>query len=82
MATDCAAAACTEAEIADYDINQWEQLLTTSLPAGNGLIDVNGTLVTVTVRWDEYHNGGTACHTGAGEPDPATELVCVTESFR
>jgi len=78
--TNCETSACVAAAIAAFDIAQWEINLASALPSGNGSIAVAAGLVTVTVRWDEFHNGGTSC--AVGEPDPATDLICITESFR
>ena len=72
---DCAALACTSAQLATYDIAQWQQRVTGnnggdtrepgSLPSGQGTVARIGTTsdFNITVRWDDNLSGseGSAC---------------------
>jgi type IV pilus assembly protein PilV len=64
---DCAAAACTMAQLATYDMGTWWQQVTAVLPSGSGQVTRNaGTNIFVlTVRWDDDRSGstGTNCPT-------------------
>ncbi len=66
--TECQSGACTTAELAAYDINEWKCSLgnwdaintcstTLSisglLPGGDGAVTRNGTIHTVSVRWND-----------------------------
>lgn len=84
---DCVAATCTEAEMAAYDINDWQRQLQgyvtaggvavpAMLPSGQGEVSlVGGTTYEVVIRWDDDRSGST----GTNCP-PATEadLDCYT----
>ena len=39
--------------VVEQDIDAWRNSLICALPTGNGSIDVNGGVVTITVRWNE-----------------------------
>lgn len=51
-ATDCEAAECTPEEMADFDRAGWLAELA-DLPSGDGEIEVDGDVVTVTLQWDD-----------------------------
>ncbi len=44
---------CVPDEMTDYDVSLWLTEVITSLPAGDAAITMNGSLVTVTVQWDD-----------------------------
>lgn len=62
---DCAANACTPAQLADYDMGTWWAQLTAVLPAGSAEVTRNAGTNTfvLTVRWDDDRSGsaGTNC---------------------
>ena len=78
---DCAATACTAAELAAYDINQWQTKITSgasapgSLPGGRGAVlrslkpgtpdDFN-----ILVQWDDDLSGSTSRTCDPNNPDP------------
>lgn len=54
--TDCLAEACTSAQLAAYDMNEWQTTIQTGLPGGTGAItQVTGSsdLYTIVVDWSE-----------------------------
>lgn len=76
-ASDCVSSVCSPAELAEFDLNQWEAALNATLPVASGSIEEvapsDGTRTNnflVTIRWDDDHNGsrGTNC-------DPATKTA-------
>jgi len=73
---DCAANACTMADLATYDIGTWWQQVTAVLPSGSGQVTrlpgPTDTFV-LTVRWDDDRSGstGTNCPTQS-----TTDLQC------
>jgi type IV pilus assembly protein PilV len=72
---DCTAQPCTSAQLANYDLDQWQHLLTASLPSASSAIARTTTAGTggatthnflVTIRWDDDRSGSTGT-----ECDPA-----------
>lgn len=47
---------CSPADMAQTDLAQWNALVTT-LPNGQGSIAVAGGVYTITITWDENHDG-------------------------
>lgn len=43
----------SDSTVPEQDVSNWLNELALRLPAGSGAIDVNGSLVTVTVQWDD-----------------------------
>ena len=77
--TECTAN-CNQGAVLEMDKGQWAQAIRTQLPAGRGMVDVNGNGVhMVTVMWDDQRTGatGTDC-SGNAEND----LTCVRLEFR
>ncbi|MCP4334137.1 MAG: type IV pilus modification protein PilV [Gammaproteobacteria bacterium] len=64
---DCAAGACSLADLATYDMGTWWQQVTAVLPSGSGQVTRNAGTNTfvLTVRWDDDRSGsaGTNCPT-------------------
>ena len=62
---DCAANDCTTAELANYDMGSWWQVLTNVLPVASGEVTriIGTNTFIVTVRWDSDRSGsaGVAC---------------------
>ncbi len=62
---NCAANACTTAELATYDLGSWWQVMTGVLPVASGQVTriIGTSTFVITVRWDEDRSGsaGTAC---------------------
>jgi type IV pilus assembly protein PilV len=50
---NCASAACTPVELAEYDIRTWNQANAKILSAGKGAISSDAGLYTITVSWSE-----------------------------
>ena len=59
-AVDCMNQNCATDEMADYDLSQWLGEVTTSLPTGDAEVTLNGTLLTVTVQWNESRSAAGA----------------------
>jgi type IV pilus assembly protein PilV len=73
---DCAADACSMAQLATYDMGTWWQQLTTVLPSGRGqvtrIVGPTNTFL-LTVRWDDDRSGST----GVNCPTQSTnDLEC------
>ncbi|WP_166166395.1 type IV pilus modification protein PilV [Pseudomaricurvus alcaniphilus] len=51
--TDCAAANCSDAQIAKWDVVQWRAAVADALPQGEGEIQVVGNQVTILVQFDQ-----------------------------
>src|SRR3569833_4040642 len=59
---------CSTAQMAQYDMYEWQTQLTARLPSGNGSVAGNGagTSFTVTVRWGDGRGGAGAAAGGGG----------------
>ncbi|GAB4223804.1 MAG: hypothetical protein Tsb005_19840 [Gammaproteobacteria bacterium] len=68
---------CTPADIAQRDLHEWNTTNALLLPAGQGTVSVNGTVFTITVRWDNDRTGatGTGC-----SGNSSVDLSCVRMS--
>lgn len=55
MSIDCSIASCTPAQLAGYDVTQWQAAIATALPSGAGTIvqtaTGNPSSYTVTINW-------------------------------
>jgi type IV pilus assembly protein PilV len=51
------ATGCTAAQMAQTDLFQWNATLTDILPSGSGTIAVAGNVFTITITWDDDHDG-------------------------
>lgn len=51
--TDCAAAVCTAAQIAAYDLTKWRNALQNAIGSEEGGIQQSGLLYTIEIRWKE-----------------------------
>ncbi|MCZ6829969.1 MAG: type IV pilus modification protein PilV [Gammaproteobacteria bacterium] len=84
--SDCVAGTCTTAELADFDINDWQQhivgytlpdttVIPGLLPSGSGTVAQIGASRSylITLRWDDDHSGSveTTC-----PPVDADDLDC------
>lgn len=74
-----AANTCTVAQVAQYDLNQWKQLLASStngIPCGDGSVSVttsNGySLATVTVQWDDSRAQNDTLSAGHSSSSPGS----------
>jgi type IV pilus assembly protein PilV len=73
IANDCTSASCTQAQMAAYDVWQWQTELKNNLPNGLGSVAVTGggsdgktAIVTVTVQWsDQPASSATAATTNS-----------------
>lgn len=48
---------CTTANMAQNDLYQWNTAIGSTLPGGTGTITVNGNVFTITINWDDNHDG-------------------------
>jgi type IV pilus assembly protein PilV len=64
----CAGAGCSSSQMAQYDMYDWQQELSTQLPTGNGKVvgAGSGSIFTVTVMWDDDRNGSANLVCGNG----------------
>jgi hypothetical protein len=72
---NCAANACTTAELATYDLGSWWQVMTGVLPVASGEVTriIGTNTFVVTVRWDGDRSGSE----GKGCPvQSADDLDC------
>lgn len=72
---DCSVG-CTSRQLANMDLYDWGQVISTNLPSGTGLIERNGDTVTFTVSWKEQHTGEDR-GTGDGGLDDSTFVLVV-----
>lgn len=80
--TNCDTNACTPAQMAAFDVYQWNTDNKNALPSGQGRVTVqnaNPRVLTVTVMWDDQRTGvtGTNC-----SGNPKVDLTCFSTSFR
>lgn len=59
-APNCMSQACSPTQLRDFDLQLWRGELAATLPLGTGAIDMNGGLVTVTIRWQDSRNPAAA----------------------
>lgn len=71
----CITAGCTPAQMATTDLFEWNTALAQQLPSGQGTIVGDGSIFTITVRWDQARTGvnGLGC-----DPADADDLQCLT----
>ena len=64
----CSSSTCSSLQMAQYDMYDWQQELSTQLPTGNGTVAGagSGSVFTVTVMWDDDRNGSASLVCGAG----------------
>lgn len=48
---------CTQAEMAENDLFEWNRDLTSILPGGLGTLTANSNIYTITITWDDDHDG-------------------------
>ena len=51
------AGSCSSTELAEHDLFQWQQNLTSILPAGIGTISITGKISKVLINWDDNRDG-------------------------
>jgi type IV pilus assembly protein PilV len=73
----CKAGNCSPTQMRDHDSANWYTSLQNMLPAGTGTVTGDGTLFTITVRWDERTGAtGTGCN-----PTNPSDLPCFITTF-
>ncbi len=73
----CRTANCTPNQIRDHDTANWYASVQNLLPAGTGSVTGNGTVFTITVRWDDRDGAaGTGCN-----PALTTDMPCFITTF-
>lgn len=50
-------AGCSAADMAENDLYEWNNLITSTLPEGAGSISYTSGIFTVSISWDEDHDG-------------------------
>lgn len=53
----CTAGGCSAAQMAENDLFEWNETMTNTLPGGIGTITLAGTVVTITINWDDNRDG-------------------------
>lgn len=71
---DCSTA-CSPQALANLDLYDWGQLISTNLPDGSGSISRAGNAVTLTVNWKEQNTGSGRGEKSGGLNDSSFELV-------
>lgn len=51
--TDCGAATCTGSQMAAWDVVQWRADIASSLPRGEGEVDIDDDEITVQIKFDD-----------------------------
>jgi type IV pilus assembly protein PilV len=70
---DCAAVACTTAQLASFDVGDWQAEIANEMPGVTGEVErLAGNNFRVTVRWDDDRSGGA----GTGCTVAAADLNC------
>ena len=67
---DCAAVACTTAQLASFDVGNWQAEIANTMPGITGQVERGaGNNFVVTIRWDDDRSGsaGTGCTTAAAD---------------
>jgi len=74
----CASLMCGSSQMAQFDMYDWQQDLSSQLPSGNGKVAGagHGSIFTVTVMWDDDRNGSANLVCGVGS------LKCFTVSSK
>jgi len=52
-------AGCSKEAMAENDLKAWNDAITATLPGGTGTIAVNAGVFTITITWDDDHDGVT-----------------------
>ena len=66
---------CNAGAIANLDLYEWGQVISTNLPGGEGEIGVAGRTVTLTVTWNEQHTGESRATAAGGTEESTFEMV-------
>jgi type IV pilus assembly protein PilV len=53
----CTTSGCTNTQMAEHDLYEWNLIITSLLPSGAGEISQNGSIYTVKVTWDDDRDG-------------------------
>jgi type IV pilus assembly protein PilV len=71
MSVDCGTAICTPAQLAGYDVSQWQTAIAAVLPSGTGTVTQvtagNPSTYTVTINWVDRKTNATYSTGGATE---------------
>lgn len=74
-ATDCGTSGCTPAQLIKWDQSEWLAALADQLPQGDGAVTINGSTVTIQVRFDDDMGGQSAAQsTQASVKDGLVQL--------
>lgn len=50
---NCELLECTGVQMADFDLDQWEDHILRALPGGEGAVSVSGGVATISIRYDD-----------------------------
>jgi type IV pilus assembly protein PilV len=74
--TDVAcSSSCSASNLANMDLYEWGQVISTNLPAGEGEIDRVGRTITLTVTWNEQHTGENRGTAAGGTEESTFRMV-------
>ncbi|MFM8330224.1 MAG: type IV pilus modification protein PilV [Candidatus Methylumidiphilus sp.] len=73
---DCSTGSCTSAQMAGYDLAQWNIALTTRLPGATGAITSSGNIYTISVSWVEKKTWK------ENQSDPSSVTTTMSMSFQ
>lgn len=62
--TDCSSNDCTGTQMAAWDVVEWRADIVSSLPQGEGQVDIDGDEITVQIRFDD--DAGDTADAGSG----------------
>lgn len=70
---------CSAQELASKDMREWNLTNALVLPQGQGSITRNGSIYTITIRWDEYRTGATGLNCSENKN---VDLTCLSMDVR
>lgn len=50
-------AGCTKEAMAEHDLKEWNDAISSTLPSGTGTVTVAAGIYTITINWDDNHDG-------------------------
>lgn len=71
----CTSGICSTLQLAEMDLYEWGQMLSSNLPEGKGSVAVDDGEATITVNWSEQHTGENHGTDNGGAEDKSLELV-------